>query len=162
MPREIPLTQGHVAIVDDEDYDRVAVFKWAVQRSPQGLLYGTRSVYRKSRIPGRMQLHRFVLDAPAGAWVDHRNGNGLDCTRGNLRLATPSQNQFNTGPRRGRRFKGISQHKGRWMAEIKANGVRKYIGRYATEEEAARAYDAVAVVLQGEFARLNFPVEQVG
>lgn len=107
----------------------------------------------------RVLLHRFLLDAPTGVMVDHKNGNGLDCTRGNLRVANRNQKQHNSGPRNGTsRFKGVYRKtKNRWAAQIKARQTYRYLGLFATEEDAASAYDEAAKELHGEFARLNFP-----
>jgi hypothetical protein len=112
----------------------------------------------------RVLLHRFILGAAPGTMIDHKNGNGLDCTRENLRLATRSQNQHNAGRRmyagaRSSRFKGVHWHRvtGKWVAQIMAARKYHYLGLFIDEEQAARAYDAAARELHGEFAQLNFP-----
>src|SRR4051812_204373 len=103
MVREIPLTQGYVALIDDEDYERVAARKWHVTNTGKSTPYAGTMVRRGKRI----RLHRFLLDAPAGLLVDHRNRNGLDCRRENLRLATHAQNQSNLiRPRKGT-YRGV-------------------------------------------------------
>lgn len=104
-----------------------------------------------------------VVDDPSVV-VDHVNGNGLDNRRCNLRVCTPQQNAFNSKPVRGSRskFKGVKYNtacKNKWTARIRINGKQVDIGRFETEEEAARAYDKVAKEVQGDFAWLNFPNE---
>lgn len=156
--KEIPLTRGYVALVDDEDYERVvASGSWCAR--PNG-----RTVYaqqRATRADGRgttIQLHQFIAGT---THVDHKNGDGLDNQRSNLRVATQGQNMFNkrlyASSTSG--FKGVTRRKGtgKWAAQIQGGGHHRYLGQFATPEEAARAYDVAAVELFGEFARLNFP-----
>lgn len=104
-------------------------------------------------------LHRLILaDA---AIVDHINGNGLDNRRINLRSCTRAQNSRNMrAPLLGSsRYKGVRQFAGKWRASIRLSGTRIHLGTFATEEEAALAYDAVAAEHYGDFAFLNFPRE---
>jgi len=156
--REIPLTQGKVAIVDEEDADRVLAFKWSATRCRDtGRYYAGRREGRRF-----VSLHRFILNAPPDRQVDHVNRDGLDNRRSNLRLATPSQNQWNRERRSDNRtgFKGVFAHKsGKWQALIKANRKHIYLGLFDSKEDAARAYDLAALLLHGEFARINFPAE---
>lgn len=147
--KQIPLTQGHYAVVDDKDYERVAAKKWCFN--------GGYAVRQQGVL-----MHRFVLDAPKGAHVDHINGNGLDNRRSNLRLATSSQNQANRAGKRGTlsRFKGvtISVRKNgtkRWFATVKHEGRTHSAGTHLSEIAAAEAYNRKAVELFGKFARLN-------
>lgn len=165
MIREIPLTRGFVAIVDDEDYERVAALKWGALKA-----CGNREqVYAQNykRIGSKvvaLSMHRFIMGNPLGLIVDHIDRNGLNNTRANLRVCTRSENSRNCKPyRRSKsksRFKGLVFHKnGRIEARICSHGVTTHIGSFACEEEAARAYDAAALRIHGEFARLNFPRE---
>lgn len=154
--KEIPLTRGMVALVDDEDYERVSAYKWqAMAGSPnKDVWYASRGALN------RCLLHRFIVNAPDDIDVDHHNGNGLDNQKRNLRLATASQNGANRKPNRGRRFKGVHYHQvaRRWRAVLKCQGgVGTYLGQFHTPEDAARAYDAKAIEMFGEFARPNFP-----
>lgn len=158
--REIPLTRGYVALVDDEDYERVAAKKWGVTVKPQDTTpYAQNGV----RVAGRMTsvaMHRFILDAPIELVVDHINGNGLDNRRANLRLCSRSENQWNRrkSSQNTSGFKGVFHRGGtRWIARITAHGKTVHLGRFRDPTIAARAYDAAALRLHGEFARLNFP-----
>lgn len=153
---EIPLTQGKFAIVDDEDFDLVNRYKWRAYLN-HGIWYAKRDV----RLPGGGRivklLHMFLTGF---AQTDHRNGDGLDNRRVNLREATRSQNNANQRKTRGSsRFKGTCWHKAkkRWLAGIKVFGRRQNLGYYTDEIDAALAYDAAARHLFGEFAALNFP-----
>ncbi len=93
--------------------------------------------------------------------VDHKDGNGLDCRRHNVRPATKQQNQANRGPRANNAsgFKGVSwfPRQRRWYARIGVDGRNLYLGVYESAAAAARAYDAAARTHFGEFAKLNFP-----
>lgn len=165
MTKEIPLSRGQIALVDDDQYERVAAFKWSALKAPNGKWYAVRATSRKL---GRKMIlmHRFILDAPDGVRVDHRNGNPCDNRLENIRLATHAENMHNRGPSQNNKcgYKGVCQHgnvnrKKRWFARIRVNGDIYFLGYFGTPEEAARAYDAAAVNLHGEFAWLNFPDE---
>ena len=155
---EIELTKGYVAIVDKEDKSRVTAHKWTalVAKRKHGIVvYGYRRPGQRGN-QATIYLHRFILDAPDGIPVDHINGNGLDCRRDNLRLATKRLNATNilrAMPPSG--YRGVFFDKSRQLFRAEAGGC--YIGRYTTAQEAARAYDKVALEEFGEFARLNFP-----
>ena len=137
MTREIPLTRGFVALVDDSDYERVNAFKWfALGPNHNGVrFYAARTVARKT-----VALHRFILEAPQGAQVDHINGDTLDNRRSNLRLCTHSDNMRNRGARSPLGLKGVERHRRKFRATIVANGIRIRIGYFTTAEEAGRAY----------------------
>lgn len=161
MPVEIPLTKGYVAIVDDEDA-HLAALKWCADVTPTNV-YAKRRAYL-GKIDGKyryrtVKLHQAVLQPPPGVQVDHRDGDGLNCRRGNLRAATNAQNHGNRRADRGNRsgFKGVEPVPGGWRARIGVKGEVIRLGRFATPVEAARAYDAAARAAFGEFACLNFP-----
>ena len=106
-------------------------------------------------------MHRAVIDAPEGLFVDHINHNGLDNRKRNLRIVTTQQNIWNT---RGRdnnissKYKGVSWHKNKqkWEARIRIDNKPKYLGYFDDEKEAAEAYDRTAKKHRGEYAFLNF------
>ncbi len=159
--RELELANRRgVALVDDEKYAAVvAVGSW----------YLTAGGYAAHDTGGRknrktLLLHRFVLDAPEGVEVDHRNGNGLDCRIENLREATHAQNQQNQGKQCGSyssQYVGVSwsEKRGKWRATITYDRKTRDLGFFAVEEDAARARDREALKVFGEFAHLNFPHE---
>ena len=159
-PVHIPLSQGKVALVDPEDFPRVSQFHWCYQKARR-TEYAFRCVNRDGK-KTREYLHRFLLSPEPHEWVDHKDGDGLNCTRQNLRLTDRKGNARNAPkPESGftASYKGVAHHKNRenWTAAIQVEGKEIHLGTYATEEEAALAYDAGARLYQGEFARLNFP-----
>lgn len=160
--KEVQLSQGKVALVDDEDFDRVNQFKWcAIQhRKYPHLWYSVRSVRQLNGKQKTVLLHRFIL--PGFNQLDHVDRNGLNNQKGNLRPANHSQNAANRLKHDGAftsGFKGVewSKAKNRWIARIRFQGKNFYLGHYKIESDAAIAYDWAAKVCFGEFARLNFP-----
>lgn len=157
---EIPLLgergAGLFALVDDEDYETVAPHGWYANQ-PHGAHYTT---YARATINGRhVRMHRLIL--PDVSRIDHRNGDGLDNTRKNLRVSTRSQNganQHRTCGSSGYRGASWDWESGRWRAQITKDGHTYHLGRFESEEEAARAYDVAALRMHGEFASPNFPV----
>jgi len=151
----IPLTQDRFTIVDAEDYDRLNQHKWHVCKSHRSIYAGRNSKRRLIR------MHRVLLNAPPGRIVDHRDGNGLNNRKHNLRLCTHQENNYNKRPYLGTtsRFKGVFWHKreNKYSAGIRKNGKRYYLGCFDDEIEAAVVYDIKAMELFGEFAYFNFP-----
>jgi len=154
---------GAVALVDAADIPIVidGRGRWHARRQKR-TLYAVRNVVLPDGRRGRQSLHRLLL--PTALHIDHINRDGLDNRRANLREVTPRQNSLNSGPRGGEsRFKGVSRYfvrKGRpterWVATIGCLGEHRSLGHYATEEEAARVYDAEARRLFGAYAYTNF------
>ena len=130
----VPLSKGLVALVDDADAERVTRFKWHAVRRGR-VVHAMRTAKRDG---GRatVYLHRWLLDAPAGLEVDHRNGNGLDNRRENLRLCTHAQNAVNhrrDSARKISQFHGVcwNERRNRWRVVIcagaRVNGVARQI-----------------------------------
>ena len=152
---EIPLTKGKTAVVDQQD-GHLAAFNWCAIKRAQ-TWYAVRSVGPHGR-QRTVFMHRVILGAPDQIKVDHRDHDGLNNRRGNLRLATISQNNANSRrPKARSGFRGVVAHGRRWRAQIRDGGQRQYLGFFDAPEQAARAYDDAAVRLHGEFATLNFP-----
>ena len=162
---EVPLhgkkAAGRVALVDEEDYDLVMQYRWHIfEIARRGRLHGPYATARIKCEDGSWRdawMHTLLTGWPL---TDHVDGNGLNNHRSNLRAATNAQNVRNGRPRGGTsQFKGVTWYRARrkWHAAIMLNGKRHHLGYFTDEVEAARAYDAAAVRLHGEFARLNFP-----
>lgn len=155
--QEIPLTHGYVALVDDEDYERLRGYRWHAQ-SRRRLFYAFRYLSKHER-PRAVAMHREVVGAGAGTQVDHANGNGLDNRRENLRFCNHAQNQANRHSQvpHSSRFRGVSRDRktGLWHPCLKVDQHTQHLGYYADEVTAARVYDAVALEIFGEFAYLN-------
>lgn len=146
----VPLTQGKFATVDDEDFERVMQLKWRLDSKGYA--------FRAQQINGkivRISMHRFIINAPEGIFVDHKDGDRLNNTKSNLRLCDLPQNAKNRSPNKNKGFKGVNFKDGGWEAVIKADGKRIYIGYFNNEIAAANAYNHYAKDHHGEFARLN-------
>lgn len=159
MVKEIPLTQGKVALVDDKDYPLVNQYKWCVTRSSKRsriwYAYHPKSIPLKSTL-----IHRLILGLKDGEFCDHINGNGLDNRRCNLRIATNQQNMMNQRKQSGRssKYKGVCWDKqtNKWIVHIRFNRTMIHLGRFSDEVDAARVYDKAAKRYFGEYAKLNF------
>ena len=157
--KEIPLTKGTTALVDDADYEYLSQFKWYNSGA-----YAVRKVV----VEGKQVIHNMqsyvMADTTTGFIVDHIDRNPLNNQRSNLRLCTQRQNMCNakrtTGPSG---YRGVGYYydkRGnkppRWQVNIVLNGKRKFLGLFDNAEIAARVYDIAAKELHGEFAVLNF------
>lgn len=159
--KEVPLggekAAGRVALIDDEDYDLISSYRWRVWERPRSDRRIACGPYAVTGGPGSfVQMHKLLTGWPM---TDHIDRDGLNNQRSNLRPATNAQNQRNRGPNAGgsSRYKGVwrAPCHGKWRAEIRADGKRRYLGYFASEEEAALVYNAAATELFGEFAWLN-------
>jgi len=146
----IPLTQGLYALVDGEDYLSLIQHKWHAQKDG--------NTYYAVRYRG-IKMHREILRLSTGVQADHRNSNGLDNRKCNLRICTNSENNANRRIQcHSSRFKGVTWIKRdkKWQSQIGFNGKLIYLGRFDDEIKAAEAYDKAAKRLFGEFAKTNF------
>ena len=158
--KEIKLTQGKVAIVDDEDFEELSKYKWQYAGG-----YAVRAI---SRAFGKLPLTRIhvqIIGKIDGLEIDHINGDKLDNRRENLRHVTVSQNQYNRKPNRAgsSQYKGVSWYRAgkKWHSSIKTGGKTFHLGYYDIERDAAAAYNKSASELFGEYARLNNIKEEI-
>lgn len=149
-----------LAMVSDEDFERVSALKWLLK--PSGLYLKNnyaQYLFYEGKIRKGLLLHRFILNPKNGEIIDHIDGNGLNCQRENLRIVTHSQNMCNRRPTKfsSSKYKGVYMCKTRklWCAQIMINKKQKNLGRFKTEKEAAIKYNELAIKIHGEFAWLN-------
>jgi hypothetical protein len=159
--RRIYLGEGEWTILDQQDYYRYQELKWLVKGNGSKL-YAVGSVKTEPKKTRMTWMHREIMNAPKELLVDHRNGDSLDNRRENLRFATQSQNIANAIRDKSKttsRFTGVNfdKRRKRWLASIRNQGKKVFLGRFKNEMAAARAYDKAAREYHGEFARLNFP-----
>ena len=165
-----PEYQGLVALVDDEDYERVTgdddrgrPLRWNIYQSDRGTRYAqaTDAIVDGHRNPNMHRLILNILNDPSKE-TDHRNHDGLDNQRCNIRACTQSQNNQNARKCKSTSsiYRGIAWHKlaQKWEAYITYDGKRHYLGLFLFEVEAAQAYDAAAKLHHDPaFMSLNFP-----
>ena len=147
--KEIITTNNGIVLVDNEDYEWLNQFKW----------YKTTFRYTFAAVcyikPNTTWMHRLIMKTPKYLVTDHKDHNGLNNQKSNLRVCTQSQNHMNTPCRNG--YKGVSWQKSRqkYISTIYRNGKSYMLGRYKIEEEAAEAYNIAAIKMFGEYACLN-------
>jgi hypothetical protein len=153
----VPLTQGYTATIDAADVSLVDGVNWRALAKP--LAHAVYAV-RTDRSGGKTRailLHRVIMGDPEGLEIDHRNGDGLNNRRANLREATRAQNRRNQRLSRANTsgFKGVSfdGRRSKWQAYININDKQRNLGLYATPEAAHAAYCAASAKLHGEFGR---------
>lgn len=151
MTKEISLTQGYVALVDDDDFEWINKFRWHTRHSG-GITYAVRHINVKEFI----YMHRLIANTPDGMETDHINLDGLDNRRCNLRICTHSENMANRRLQSNNKSKrrGVVWHKqlNKWQAGITYHGKYVHIGLFDDLEDAAEAYHNKSKELFGEFA----------
>lgn len=154
---EIILSNGGVATVDAGDLALVSGYTWRRRDESPTRSYAVTSFRVGAKIKNVL-MHRLLTDFRYPC-VDHRDGDGLNNRRSNIRASSIAENNQNARCHRNNKcgFKGVhwSKPNGKWRAAIQANGKRRMLGVFTNAEAAARAYDAAAIELHGEFARLN-------
>lgn len=158
--KKIPLSRGLFVLVDDEDFEELNQFKWSVMKS-KDCFYAVRNFRISKGKKITILMHRQILKLTNPKILgEHRDGNGLNNQRYNLRISTHSENMRNTRPVK----TGVSIYKGvswakknnKWQVSIQVNKERIFLGLFVNEIEAAIAYDKAAKLHHGEFAWLNF------
>jgi len=153
MVKEIKLSQGKYAIVDDDWYEMLSLVSWYYHDRGYA-----RTGSKRDGIIVNEFMHRVIMHTPKGMQTDHINGDKLDNRAENLRICTNSQNQQSTN-----KGFGSSKHRGvfwykryqKWRTEIMLNGKVTFLGYFKLEADAAKAYNEAAKELHGEFASLN-------
>jgi len=158
--RKIYLGENEWTLVSPFDYYWLKNLNWYLNGNGKEF-YAFRNVKVGPGKTKMVSMHRQIMDPPQHLLVDHRNNNSLDNRRANLRLATHAENACNRPKIRTKtssRYIGVYLEKrtGRYTSKIRVNGKRLWLGRFTSETDAARAYDAAAKKYHGEFARLNF------
>lgn len=157
---KVPLTHGHYALVDEGDFALVSKYKWHAG-------FFNKQIYAVALVPVKgtkkwtsLRMHRLILGARKGVSVDHKNHNGLDNRRRNIRLCTDAQNSANMRKYSGThsKYKGVyidKRMKNKWVACIMVRQKGIWLGGFPTEKKAAGAYNKAAKLHFGEFACLN-------
>lgn len=159
--KEIELSQGRVALVDDEDYEWLNQWKWYCCTYSNGAVYAKRSVRISPTKTKTICMHRLILGINDGErWHgDHEDGNGLNNQRYNIRKCTVAQNGMNRrlGKNSKSGYKGVSWNSAtnKWTASYMIGGKTKTIGNFKNKEDAALAYNKAVLAAFGEFARIN-------
>lgn len=163
----------YFAQVDDDDYEYLMQWNWYVINH-YGTFYAERVIYTNAIRGGIRKMHQDIIGKKEGFVIDHKDRNGLNNQKSNLRFCTSKQNCANTKARgKGSKYKGVSFNDGyfyktksgekkycvnkkKWVVQVGAMGKGgKWIGVYLTEKEAALSYNQEAIKLYGEFANLN-------
>lgn len=159
MTKYVKLTKGKFALVDDEDFEYISQWKWCVAGR-----YAIR-VTQKNKIKKMISMHREINKTPDGLITDHVNGDGFDNRKINLRTCTQKENCHNQraqSKKKSSKFKGVSWRRDckKWRAYIALNKKIKHLGYFDDEKDAAMAYNRAALVLHGDFCRLNLIMDR--
>lgn len=157
----LPLSQGKVAVIDFDDFEKVRGMKWVVTKIRRNF-YATQRVRRADGKWTITYLHRVITDCPTDMEVNHINGDGLNCKQENMQVCTPQQHAFAFRRKiagASSKFRGVCWHGKCWTSQIHKCGKKFHLGSFSSEEDAARAYDAKARELFGTHAAPNFPLD---
>lgn len=157
----IQTASGHTILVDDEDYPVLSGMAWHLNN--RGYVVNTKMIAKNmygKRKTAHTLIHRLLLEPPKEMFVDHINGDKLDNRRSNLRIVTPQQSVHNTGPSARKKYseyKGVSYHKvnKKWVLNFQRPDGKKMFASFGSEENAATAYNLLAAIHHGPYARFN-------
>jgi hypothetical protein len=172
MVKNIELTQGQFAIVDDEDFAMLSAYKWHAHKGKGKIYYAISNIdigeraerkffngrlYNARKITTCIKMHRLIMKPPKNMVIDHINGNGLDNRKENLRVCSPAQNNLNSTKKAqaSSKYKGVRKHQGKWDARISINKETIYLGRFNSVINAATAYNIGAAIYHKQFAKFN-------
>lgn len=156
----VELTKGQWALIEVDDALSIGEHNWAAAwNNKTQSFYARRSTRARNRRCISIGMHSEILGLPSGSVPDHTNRNTLDNRRhGNLRSASPSQNNWNASMRSTNTsgYKGVSWNKmrGKWQAQIHKGNKNFHLGYFSTPETAHEAFSHAATQLHGEFARV--------
>ncbi len=147
MAKQIPLggyPMGKCVTVDDEDYDLLRRWNWTILEGRYTYYARRNGMPKDGEKKTSILLHRYLMKAPKGTEVDHLDNNGLNCTRGNLRVGPPADNRIRMVRRLNRaEYQGVYRNDSivpKWSAKINYQGVLIHLGSFNTPEEAHEAY----------------------
>lgn len=157
--KEIKLTHGKVALVDDEDYEWINKYTWCLLLTGYA---GSASMIWEYKTRGIALMHRVILNVPKNQIIDHINRNKLDNRKSNLRIADPTGNNANKGLQtnntlgyKGLKLKFYKDGTPKYEVIVRHKNIKHYIGVFKSKEEAALAYNEAAIKYFGEYACLN-------
>lgn len=158
---EVPLTQGKYALIDNEDLELVMRYKWCYIRAKSGNEYAV-TMIPIGKKQKQLRMHILIMGKGESPYIDHKNNNGIDNRKENLRFCTPKQNRQNSYKRKNSTsvFKGVCHDNRGWRATICENGKCMHLGYFKNEIEAANAYNEKAKKLHGDFYSLNNTMQE--
>jgi hypothetical protein len=156
MSKEIKLTKGFTAIVDDEDFEYLNQWKWQAEKSKRGCYYACRTIQKENK-KIHVKMHRLIMAAVEGMDVDHRDGNGLNNRRYNLRACTHLNNCHNRRHLRRENISGISgvqwdNRRGKWRSRIIVERKEIHLGRFSSLSEAINARREAEILHYGKYS----------
>ena len=156
--KKIKLSRGKFAIVDDEDFEWLNKWKWHTQKVRKRYYAIRQFPFPTWETPKWILMHRLIMNCPDNLQIDHKNLDGLDNRKNNLRICTNAQNNQSRGKMKegSSQFRGVCRWGNKWRVQITKDYRHLNLGDFETEYEAAMVYDFWAKKLFGEFARLNF------
>ena len=152
--KEIKLSQDKIALVDDDDFEYINQFKWYAEKSTNTFYAGRKG--GKTTIRMHREIMKTQLENNIGKFIDHKDGNGLNNQKYNLRTCTQAENGRNRHcVNNSSGYLGVCKKGKKWYAQIKVNKKNIYLGIFKDKKDAAKAYNEAAIKYNGEFARPN-------